>query len=296
MLALNHQNGAIAPTPLADCKTNSDLIELWLHGKSPHSQRSYRRDVESFLAFIEAKPLPQVTLNDVQAFSSASESQGYSTNTLKRRISAVKSLLSYGHRIGVLPLNVGAPVKAPTGKETLGERILTESQVLTMIALTPLPRDRVLIRFLYAVGCRVSELCALKWRDLREVNNGCGIVTLFGKRRKTRTVIFSAETWELVKSLRGDAALDDPVFQSRKGKGHLDQSQVRRIVEAAGKRAGIPGHVSPHWLRHSHASHSLERGTPIHLVQSTLGHSSIEATGRYLHVRPQDSSALRLPV
>lgn len=287
-----------APTTLAECKNNDELIELWLHGKSPHSRRAYRRDVDYFLAFIEMKPLPFVTLNDVQAFASALEEQGYSANTIGRRLSAVKSVLRYGHSIGVLPVNVGAPLKSSKGKETLGERILTESQVLTMIALTPSVRDRVLIRFLYAVGCRVSELCQLKWRDLTEASHGCGQVTLFGKGRKTRTVIFSAETWGLIQSLRGDAYADDPVFASRKGKGkgHLDPSYVRKIVVAAARRAGIQGKVSPHWLRHSHASHALERGTPISLVQSTLGHASVATTGVYLHARPTDSSALHLPV
>lgn len=86
------------------------------------------------------------------------------------------------------------------------------------------------------------------------------------------------------------------MFASRKKKGHLDLSQVKRIVEATGERAGIQGKVSPHWFRHSHASHSLDRGVPIHLVQATLGHASVATTGRYLHARPQDSSALHLAV
>jgi len=69
-----------------------------------------------------------------------------------------------------------------------------------------------------------------------------------------------------------------------------------RIVRAAAHRAGIDANVSPHWLRHAHASHSLDRGAPIHLVQTTLGHASIATTGRYLHARPQDSSARYLEV
>lgn len=291
--ALSSRN---ATTPLAECKNNDELIDLWLHGKSPHSQRAYRQDLSCFLAFVEMKPLPQVTLNDVQAFASAMSAQGYSSNTMARRLAALKSLLNYGYRIGVLPVNVGAPLTAPKGKETLTEKILSESQVLTAIALTQNVRDRVLIRFLYATGCRVSELCQLKWRSLREAGNGCGQVTLFGKGRKTRTVIFSAETWGLIQSLRGDAGADDPVFASRKAGGHLDPSHVRKIVVAAANRAGIQGKVSPHWLRHSHASHALERGTPISLVQQTLGHASIATTGVYLHARPTDSSALHLPV
>jgi integrase/recombinase XerD len=64
-----------------------------------------------------------------------------------------------------------------------------------------------------------------------------------------------------------------------------------RIVRSAARRVGIEANVSPHWLRHAHASHSLDRGAPIHLVQATLGHASVATTGRYLHARPQDSSA-----
>lgn len=79
------------------------------------------------------------------------------------------------------------------------------------------------------------------------------------------------------------------------GGGHLDRTQVYRIVKAAASRAGIEGNVSPHWLRHAHASHSLDRGAPLHLVQATLGHSSVATTERYLHARPNDSSAMYLP-
>jgi hypothetical protein len=83
------------------------------------------------------------------------------------------------------------------------------------------------------------------------------------------------------------------VFRSRKG-GSLDQSAVHRIVKAAAERAGLSAEVSAHWLRHAHASHSLDRGAPIHLVQQTLGHASVATTGRYLHARPTDSSARSL--
>jgi len=96
-------------------------------------------------------------------------------------------------------------------------------------------------------------------------------------------------------SLRGEAPDQGPVFRSRKG-GHLDESQVWRIVRKAAKRAGIEKAVSCHWLRHAHASHALDRGAPIHLVQATMGHSSISTTGKYLHARPTDSSGNYLPV
>jgi integrase/recombinase XerD len=94
-----------------------------------------------------------------------------------------------------------------------------------------------------------------------------------------------------VERLRGTASASDPVFSSRKKGGHLSRSMVMRIVRAAALKAGIDAPVSPHWLRHAHASHALERGAPLHLVQHTLGHSQIQSVAVYLHVQPMDSSA-----
>lgn len=142
---------------------------------------------------------------------------------------------------------------------------------------------------------RVSELCALKWRDLTR-RGDTGQATVFGKGGKTRVVLLPATIWQELKALRGNALVNAPVFSSRKQGGHLTRSQVMRIVQAAAKRAGIDAKVSPHWLRHAHASHSLDRGAPIHLVQQTLGHSSVATTSRYLHARPQDTSARFLPL
>jgi integrase/recombinase XerD len=109
-------------------------------------------------------------------------------------------------------------------------------------------------------------------------------------------VLLSSDTWKELTALRGGAGPDSPVFTSRKGRGHLHPAQVHRIVQAAAKRAGVDGAVSPHWLRHAHASHALDRGAPIHLVQATLGHASVATTGRYLHARPEDSSARYLGI
>ena len=117
-----------------------------------------------------------------------------------------------------------------------------------------------------------------------------GQVTVFGKGGKTRAVLLSPDTWEQKVALRGASGPDDPVIRSRKKGGALTPQQVGYIVRQAARRAGIEAAVSPHWLRHAHASHNLDRGTPIHLVQATLGHASVATTGRYLHARPNDSS------
>jgi integrase/recombinase XerD len=94
-------------------------------------------------------------------------------------------------------------------------------------------------------------------------------------------------------TLRGVAAAEGLVFRNSK---RLDRGRVRVIVRRAARRAGVTGAVSPHWLRHAHASHALDHGAPIHLVQATLGHSSVATTSRYLHARPGDSSARFLPL
>jgi integrase/recombinase XerD len=93
-------------------------------------------------------------------------------------------------------------------------------------------------------------------------------------------------------SLRNDnTAPDDFIFQSRKGHGQLENKQVERVVIEAARRAGIEGNVSPHWLRHSHASHALDNGANINLVSETLGHENLATTGKYLHARPNASSS-----
>jgi integrase/recombinase XerD len=279
---------------MADVESTDQLLDLWLHGKSRQSKRAYRTDVVHFLAFCDGKPLQRVTLNDVQAFSTALEKQGYSSATQNRRLSAVKSLLAFGHKIGYLPFDVGAPVEAPPVKNTLAERILSELEVMTMIALETNHRNKLLIRFLYLSGARVSEAAELRWRDLKGAGDR-GQVTLFGKGGKTRIVALPPDLFRQLMAFRCDAPADAPVFASRQGKTSLKPNQIRNIIAVAGKRAGIEGNVSPHWLRHSHASHSLDRGAPIQLVQSTLGHASVATTSKYLHAKPSDSSSLYLP-
>ena len=289
---------SVDSTPAASEITPSNiterLIEMWLHGLSPLTQDRYRRTTRRFLAFVN-KPLHLVTLADIQGWHLTLTE--LSPSSQRTAIATIKSLLSFGQKIGVLEDNVGLSMRSPKAKDCLNERILSEVEVQTMINLETNQRNRVILRALYSGGLRVSELCQLTWKDLK-TRGESGQVTVLGKGQKTRTVLLPASVWNELCSIRGDAGADDPVFQSREGDAvgrHLDRTQVYRIVAAAAKRAGIQGKVSPHWLRHAHASHSLEHGAPIHLVQATLGHSSIATTSRYLHARPSDSSGLYLP-
>lgn len=284
---------AITTTSQVPSQASSDeqLVALWLHGRPTNTVVAYRRDIDRLLAHT-GKPLASTTLADLQSFV---DDLSGSDNTKKRTINAVKSLLSFGQKVGYLAWNVGAALKAPKPKNTLAERILSESDVHRMIAFTSRKRDRVLLTVLYASAARVSELCSLVWNDCKP-NGSAGQVTLYGKGGKTRAVVVSKSTWQQLVSLRpAGAAGTDPVFVSQKG-GSLDESQVWRIVATAAERAGIEGDVSPHWLRHSHASHAIDRGATVVLVRDTLGHSSLAVTSMYAHAKPTESSALHLSV
>ena len=277
---------ALAPQ---QARSDEHLVALWLHGRSEATQRAYAADLAAFFAHAQ-RPLRAVTLGDMQAFQDtladlASASQA-------RRLSAVKSLLSFGHRTGYLPVNVGAAIRLPKVKHTLAERILDVDAVVHMLALEREPRNKALLRLLYLGGLRIGEACRLRVRDL-SARDDAGQVTVFGKGGKTRAVLLKASVWQDLAALRS-ADADAPLFRSREG-GGLDPSQVHRIVKLAAKRAGLSPAVSAHWLRHAHVSHALDRGAPVHLVQATVGHASLATTSRYAHARPNDSSSRYLP-
>jgi site-specific recombinase XerD len=277
---------------VAQADNDNQVVAMWLHGRPQTTQRAYVYEVQGMLLAV-GKPLRRISLGDLQGYFDTLA--GLSPASQARAVNAVKSLFSFGQRIGYLDFNPGAAIRSPKIKKTLAERILPETQVHRLLALEPDPRNRVLLRLLYAAGGRVSEICGLKWRDVQP-RGEAGQITLFGKGGKTRTVLLSTDTWLGLIAIRNDADPDAPVFISRKGQGHLHPSQAWRIVRAAAIRAGVDVPVSPHWLRHAHASHALDRGAPIHLVQATLGHASVATTGKYLHARPEDSSARYLGV
>lgn len=290
LAAINQQ----PETMPSQADNDQQLIALWLNSHtSEHTRRAYAADVARLLAHTGGKSLAATTLSELQSFA---ESMGdLSASSRKRTINAVKSLLSFGQKVGYLRFNVGAALKAPRPKSTLAQRILSEAEVHAMITLTRKQRDQVLLRLLYASAGRVSEVCALTWQDAQP-NGESGQVTLFGKGEKTRAVVLSRQTWQALQAIKPvGAKATDPIFKSQKS-GSLDESQVHRIVRAAAQRAGIAGNVSPHWLRHSHATHALDRGASVALVRDTLGHSSLSVTSMYTHAKPSESSALHLSI
>lgn len=260
-------------------------MALWLHGRPVRTEREYRREVTVFLAAV-GKPLQTVTLGDVQAYTD--QRRHLAPSTQARTVNTLRSLFRFLHTIGYLSFNVALPVKPPVVKNTLAERILSESDVYRLLhRVEGNPRNYALLLLAYASGGRVSELAALTWRDV-QTRGDAGQVTIFGKGGKTRIVLLPMAAWRKLQEL-GPSVPDAPVFRSRAG-GHLSTVQVWRIVRKAAQDAGIQVAVSPHFLRHAHASHALDRQAPIHLVQQTLGHASLATTSKYAHAKPNDSS------
>lgn len=297
---MDTQNTPLVAIALDNPPTNAleGLIDLWLHGKANHTARYYRSNAKKFFAWV-GKPIEQVTLADVQAYQTALSRTDLAVSSQARAIAAIKSLFTFAHqKTGLLGVNPAGAVSIPKVKDALAERILPEWVVHTMIGLEPDERNRAILKLLYIAGLRVSELTQLEWRSLQPPDVG-GQVLVYGKGSKTRAIKLPATLWQDLQSRRGEAAVGEPVFTSRKKKGHLTEVQVNRIVKAAALR--VPGLepevaalVSPHWLRHAHASHAMDKGAPVHLVKETLGHASVATTGRYLHARPTDSSSLYL--
>lgn len=311
---LTHTEQGMTPSrSMADIANTAQLVSLWLTTKrSKESHRAYETDIRCFVAFLLGQnplqvrlndiDLRTVTINDVQAFADFLETHPTKTGlplapaSRARRIAALKSLLNYGCKIKYLSFNAADDTLLPKTKDRLAERILSEVEVMTMVALTTNERDKALIQFIYYTAARVGEVAQLRWRDLRASRNGQGQVTLFGKGEKSRTVLIPKKVYKALLALRSASdTKDTAVFKSRKGGQPLKDRHIRDLVAAAALKAGIQGKVSPHWLRHSHASHSLDRGAPVQLVQQTLGHTSLHTTSRYAHAKPSDSSGLYLP-
>ena len=151
------------------------------------------------------------------------------------------------------------------------------------------PRDYVLVKGSYLLGCRVGELARLKWEDVERLSDG-GQIHLFGKGSKSRVVRVSGDTLALFESL-GRGEDESYLFPSPRHKAHLSRQAIGDVFRKWGRAAGF--HLHPHQLRHSHASCSSEGHGRIH-ASSDPRSSSSATTGHYLAANPRDSSSLRL--
>lgn len=210
--------------------------------------------------------------------------------------------MSYGAKLRYLQFNPGVAIKVGGDTRTLAQRIMAEVDVALLLRAALLPRDRALLATTYGGGLRISEVVTLLWRDVIGRDDGKVQLSVLGKGEKRREVLLPAAVGKLLLALRGDAGDDDPVFRCshttvRADGRHpnaLSTSAVAKMIKRTVRRAGINLRVSMHWLRHAHASHSLDRGAVLSTVCATLGHASVATTGQYLHARPGSSSAFSL--
>lgn len=275
--------------------TDADLISAFLDSLiSDSTRQGYRLSIDTFTEFLGSKSMKSATIEDALAFRDHLADMYSNVRTQNMKLNSVKSMFSFAFSFGYLDRNIFLPIKSRKAKEDLSERILTEEEVFSIIDCAGSERNKLLILLMYASGARVSEMCSLKWSDVQPSGDS-GQVLLFGKERRTRVVKLSQKTWDILREYGKGKSRNSPVFVSQKG-GRLDESQVMRIVRKAAETAGIGKVVSPHWLRHSHASHAIDRGAPITLVRDTLGHSNVSVTSKYLHSKPDQSSAMHLAV
>ena len=277
-------------------------MRLWLNGLSPHTQRNYRRYFKQFRAFCPI-PIDQITLSDILAFKEHVEAMPIADGSKHFVLAAIKSFFQFVTvKLRLLPVDVAAPLRMSGVKETLGERIMSEEEVERLIIAAKPGRDRIILEMLYYTGMRRAELVGLTWADATprdDVEGMGGQLKLFGKGKKTRTVLIPIATWAKLLALRPSspaAAVGSADPNAADGDGRskifaITSGQVYRIVKSAARAAHCSPQASPHWLRHCNASHALDRGCKIHVVQQQLGHASLATTSRYLHARPKESSA-----
>ena len=276
---------------------------------SGETVRGYKRELREFTRWRDRNH-PHLHLREINAafcqdwvsqLREQVEAGQMKPRTFNRRIAAISSLYRWASEASRSPVT-GVP-RNPVPTRSLLQapkttRGISEEAVATLLAVIRQAfstdrnsrRDYALIKGSYLLGCRVSEIASIRWKDIEAFDDG-GQIHLLGKGSKRRTVRVSAATLGLFQELgRGDA--EDFVFPSPRGEGHLTRQAIGDVCRKWGRAAGF--HVHPHQLRHSHATHAVQRGVDVFTLQATLGHSSSATTGHYVASNPRDSSSLRL--
>jgi len=277
---------------------------------SMHTVRAYESDLNQFLSFLERyldRTVERITPRDVdqyavRAFMGELYDRGQARASSARRLAAIRSFVRYLRRERYIDKDLGVLVATPKQERKVPVRLdmrEVEQLLTSPDATTPLGRrDRAILELFYASGLRLSELVGL---DLGDVNLSSRLVRVLGKGGKERIVPFNRSTAVALRDYLGDR--EDlvsggpgherghgrskrgvqPLFVNYRG-GRLStrgvDRLVRRYVAATSKRDG----VSPHALRHSFATHLLERGADLRAIQELLGHARLSTTQRYTHV------------
>jgi integrase/recombinase XerC len=256
-------------------------LEVEKHA-SPHTVRSYRGDLQDFVAFVKTN-VREVEARDVRAFLAVLHTRGLDPVSVARKLAAVRSWFRFLRRRGVVGVNPAQQVRGPRQPRKLVSFLPIDETMALMDTRDPraTARDRAIVELLYASGLRVSELVGL---DLRDLDLAEMTVRVVGKGRKERIVPFGGAAERALASylaLRGP--VEGAVFLNRRG-GRLTVRSVHTIVRRQARAAGIVRRVSPHTLRHTFATHLLDSGADLRMIQELLGHSRLSTTQRYTHV------------
>lgn len=267
--------------------TDEKLIAMWLAQRPRTTTRSYQRAWKYLQIASGGTEIRAIRLPHLQAY--VQSLRGMTLSSQVTHIAAIQSLFGFACKIGYLPVNLGTLMKRPALPANLAERIVGEADIQRMLALTSKPRDATLLRLAYVSGLRIAELSALRWRGFARREDGA-VLSVIGKGGKLRHIFLPEHIAAAVAALRQGAKDPAPIFLSRHG-NPLSVQAMHAIVKQAARRAGLPPNFSMHWCRHAHASHAMDHGAPVHVVQQTLGHASLATTCRYVHCKPGTSSA-----
>lgn len=261
------------------------LSHLKTAGSSEHTVINYSVDLAQFSQYLEGRGVESfqdLDLASVRGFVQAMSAYGFSPSTVSRKLSAVKSLTKYMKKSGVLEKDPSPRVRGPKKSDRLPRALSVDqvSKIIDMAYDTPQGiRNGALLELMYGCGLRVSEAVSLEWEDLDLEERW---VRVMGKGSKERIVPFGSMAQRALRALGQESAENGPVFLGKKG-GHLTVRTVHRVVAEAALRAGVPG-VTPHSLRHSFATHMLEGGASLRVVQELLGHEHLTTTQIYLKI------------
>jgi integrase/recombinase XerD len=257
-------------------------------GLSVYSIEAYQRDISSFIRSLQSSGIThfsQVEEGHLLHFLGEMKAKEYATTSIARAIIAIKVLFRFLKREGHVPSNISSYLDTPKLWQTIPD-ILTEQETERLISqpcseTAVGARDRAILEVLYASGLRVSELCSLQIHSIDET-----FVKVKGKGSKERLVPIGTKALEAVDHYLlhfRDRFNGDALFVTNKGK-RIDRITVWKMIKRYAKLAGIEKNISPHTLRHSFATHLLDHGAELRVIQEMLGHADISSTDRYTHV------------
>ncbi len=254
---------------------------------SPHTLRAYKKDLEEFLGFIKTDP-EAIEIADVRGFIAEQIKKGLSKTTASRRLASVRSFFKFLYREGYIKTNPArfvSNLKLPK----LLPRFLSVDDVFNLIEKPSgtgfiTVRDRAILELLYSSGLRVSEISGLSTDD---INIKEGFLKVSGKGKKERIVPIGSKAIDALKSYMAERIAlksnESSLFLNRRG-GRLSDRGIRRIVVRYARNIGISGKIGPHSLRHTFATHLLQSGADLRVIQELLGHSSLSTTQKYTHL------------